>query len=406
MIKHSSILALILLIIPLSGMGIDVYAPSLPAIASALNAHHSLVKLSISIYLFGFSIGQLFTGPLSDSFGRRKILLVGLLSFMAFSLGAAFSKNIQFLLTMRLLQGLSVTAPVVIAKSVATDVFKGNQLRKASTYLVAAWSIGPIIAPCIGGHLQHWFGWQANFYFLALYSIAIFALVYIWLPETNQNQIEFNIQKIKLNYLEILSSKIFIGSAICLAIGYSQIAVFHVVGPFFIQKVLNFSAVDYGHIALTLGFACFLGSLGNRYFISKFSQEKIITSGIFIMLAASLMQLFLSQLFLSNLYLILPSIFLIMFCVGFVYPNCSAICLSKFPHIAGSASAIMGVITIMGTASMTSIASVIGSSNFIPLSWLYLFLAVSIIGIYFFMVKEKFFPTKEVILIKECKYEK
>lgn len=377
-IDKSIILFLILLFIPLSGIGIDVYVPSLPAIKLALHAHHTLAKMTVSVYLLGFALGQIFVGPLSDSFGRRKVILIGMFCFALFSLLAAFSKSVNYLIVMRFLQGLAVTTPVIIAKAVATDCYTTEELKKVSTYLVLAWSIGPIIAPVIGGFLQTYIDWQANFYFLFIYSALLFFIALKLLPETNQNIALFSYTTIKNNYFEVLSSSCFVGSVICLAIGYSFIVVFNVISPFLIQNVLGYSALAYGHIALFMGFGCFLGSIFNRFIIKKASQNIIIISGILIILLSSLLLIILAYKFKPNLLCAILPIFLIFLCIGFVYPNCSAKCLTMFPKMAGISSAVMGVLTILGTAIMASIASIVSSGTAISLAWIYIILSIGL----------------------------
>jgi predicted MFS family arabinose efflux permease len=218
-------------------------------------------------------------------------------------------------------------------------------------------------------------GWKANFNFLAVYGLIVY-LTALNLPETNKNITKLSINTIKNNYIEILTCKKFINSSICLAAGYSQIAIFNVIAPFIFEENMRYSPLIYGHIALVIGFACFSGSIINRFLIKKFSPSTIVNSGTIIMLISSLVFLA-DALFLplTIFNLILP-IFLILGCVGMIYPNCSAICLSMFPKMAGSASAIMGVITILGAVVMTSIASILELTAVLPLALVYLLLTV------------------------------
>jgi len=184
--KKRIILMILLFSIPLSGMGIDIYVPSLPALKVFFNEPHSLITLTVSLYLLGFSIGQAFFGPASDSMGRKNILFGGMILFSIFSLLATLTSTVHELLLMRFLQGLAVTAPVVVTKAIVTDLFDKETIKKASTYLVLAWSIGPIIAPAIGGHLQQYFGWRGGFYFLFVYGLILSIFIAIYLSETNQ----------------------------------------------------------------------------------------------------------------------------------------------------------------------------------------------------------------------------
>jgi len=148
----------------LMGIGIDLYVPSLPAIADYFNATSHAVQITIGIYMFGYAIGQLFLGILSDSFGRRKIIILSGFFYTLASLLAAFSPNIFLLITYRFLQGLSISGLGVVARAVATDMFDGLDLAKSLASFSLSWAIGPILGPFIGGYIQHYFDWKTNFY--------------------------------------------------------------------------------------------------------------------------------------------------------------------------------------------------------------------------------------------------
>ncbi len=388
---------LILAMIPLSGVGIDICAPSLPLISDAFHISHSTSKLSIIIYLFGFCFGQLFIGPLSDCLGRKKIVLLGLFFFASSSLLAVVIKSATLLLMARLIQGVSVSAPVVIAKSVATDCFVGSELKKISTNLVTAWSLGPIIAPVIGGYSQQYFGWKASFIWLFLYSLILLLTITIYMPETNKENKKIKIKIIISNYSEIITSNAFMGSVLCLAIGYAYIVAFNIVSPFIIQNELGFSVITYGDIALAMGFGCFGGSVLNRWLTTKYSQNNLINCGIAIILLTSLLMLILSIQIFNILTLAIPT-FIMFACIGVIYPNCSAYCLSMFPKMAGSASAVMGVITILGTAIIGIAASFLSARSNLSISILYICLTIGIYLCFTKLVsKDKQFNVEEKV---------
>lgn len=388
--KNNLLFVMILLLIPVSGLGIDIYVPSLPAIKVYFDAPHFLIKLTIALYLLGFGLGQIFVGTLSDCFGRRIILIAGLFLFSMFSVLAAFSTSIIMLLAVRFCQGLAVTVPVVISKTIATDTFKGADLKKVSTYLVTAWSIGPIIAPAIGGYLQQYVNWKGSFYFLAVYTIILCAAVCVYLPETNQFKKSFKLKNMVNDYKIILSSKQFVGSALCLATGYSLIVVFSVISPFLIQNDMGYSPVCFGHCALLMGFGCLLGSIINRLIVVKTSQDKIILCAVGAALFMSILMIALSCCNVFNIYCLLMCVFVVLLSVGFSYPNCSSKCLSMFPQMAGSASAAMGVLTIIGTSVTAAVSSFIHTTNMMALSVLYLILCLLFLFIFLNAYADKF----------------
>jgi DHA1 family bicyclomycin/chloramphenicol resistance-like MFS transporter len=361
---------------PLAGIGIDLYTPSLPAITNYFGASESLVKLTIAFYLLGYGVGQPFFGTLSDCYGRKKLLYIGMIFFAVASFIAVYSSSIHVLLVMRFIQGIGAASSGVIAKSLVTDSFTGNEINKASTYMSVIWGLGPIVAPAVGGYLQYYFGWTSSFYLLALYGVAVFILSLLLLPETNRNLLTLNMRSIFESYKKTLTHLTFLGSIIGMAIVYSIITIFSVVAPFLIQQVLHFSPIAYGNIALVMGVAYFAGSLFNRFLIGKLTIYRIIFLANLISLIVGLLMAFLSLRYAVNIWHIVVPTFIIFFCGGIIFPNCMTICLSLFVEIAGTASAVMGFLFVIGTSIVSAVASFLETTSLFPLAISYLLLIV------------------------------
>ena len=250
--------------VPLTGAGVDIYVPSLPAITHYFMIPNSLAQLSLTIYLIGYGLFTLVAGPLADRFGRRPLLMVSMALATVFSVMAACSSDIDTLLLSRFLQGIAISGLGVVVRALLPDTYQGKTLKRMLPFLMTSWAIGPILAPFIGAHLQSWFGWQASFYFLAGYSFLIFLLSFI-LPETLHNRHEFTLKVIKTNYLNIIKSRIFLGWTFMAVIFYAYLVVFSVIGPFIVEKVMHHSPVFYGGIALAMGVVWFMGSLTARF---------------------------------------------------------------------------------------------------------------------------------------------
>jgi Bcr/CflA subfamily drug resistance transporter len=384
--RHRTILSIILFLAPISGMGIDIYAPSLPHIATIFSISHLMVKNTISVYLLGFAIGQIFAGSLSEVYGRKPVLVFGLILFILSCLLAVVAEHIMLLMVARFIQGLAVTAPVVMVKTLATDSFTREEMKKISTYFVISWSMGPIIAPVIGGYLQTYIAWWANFLFLAIYAFILLIVVIFALPETHKEKISFNFGELLGQYKIIIRDKKFLTMSLSLALSYSMIILFNVLGPFILQKGLGYSAVGFGHIAFFMGFACLIGSVSNRYLISKKPVQKLIKyselSITLISLIALIVFIYLGK---SNLMLVIIPTFLIILCVGIIFPNFSGICLSQFPKMAGAASAVLGVINILGTTISSVVASMFHTTEPWPLFGLYFIFGLILMAICFFV---------------------
>lgn len=374
--SYGLLLFLILFMTPLAGIGIDLYTPSLPAITTHFQTSEALVKLTIAFYLLGYGIGQPFFGTLSDSYGRKKLLFAGMLFFAIASLISVYSSNIYVLLGMRFIQGIGAASSGVIAKSIVTDSFSGKEIGKASSYMSLIWGLGPIIAPAIGGYLQHYFGWTSSFYLLALYGAAVLLLTIILLPETNLNRIQLNVASILNSYRQTLTHTIFLGSIFGMAIVYSVITIFSIVSPFLIQDIMHYSAIEYGNIALVMGFAYFLGSFCNRFFIEWASTYKLLIVSNVIAVLISFVMVLLNLEAHLNIWLVTVPTFLLFFCGGIIFPNCMAICMSLFVEIAGTASAVMGFLFVIATSLVSFLASFLKSDTALPLAYAYLILTV------------------------------
>lgn len=375
----------ILLMIPLTGAGIDIYVPSLPAITHDFGVTENLVQLTIPAYLIGYSVAQLFYGALSDAIGRKKLLIAGVIFYIITSVVAPFSHTIYTLIFIRFLQGVGISAPGVLAKAIVNDSFDKSELPIMTNYMTIAWAIGPILAPMLGGYLQFYFNWHASFYFLALYGLLNLITIILFLPETNKNRHPVKLSTLMQNYKTTFSSKTFIICIIALAILYAYMILFNIVGPFLVESVLNYSPIVFGHLALLLGIAWFLGSLCNRFLIKYYSVPTLIKIGVVINLLASLfMWICAISHFLNLSILIIPTLF-IFFGGSIMFTNYFGTCLSIFPNIAGTASAAMGTLFIAGTAFTGALASMLKTQTQLPLASCYLVMTLIILLLSFKM---------------------
>jgi len=373
------IAALALLVIPISGLSIDIYVPSLPAVSQYFHVNNAMAQLTITAYMLGLGIMQLFAGSLSDSYGRRIPFLISNFIFILATLAIPAVGNIHQLLLLRFLQGVAVAVMIVPMRSVFSDLYSGNEYHKMVSYMTMTWSIGPIIAPAIGGYLQAYFGWQANFYFLGAYAILAFVLNVFLLHETSRYRHQFNIYTIMERYIEILGNKNFLMSLALSGILYSIIILFTVVGPFLIQDVLHYSAIEYGHVALITGFAWFLSSTLNRLLITL-SYETKVKAGFTILFVISVISLITNLLLPMNIYTIVMPVIFLFLTGGMIFPNNFARAVSLFPTMTGSANALFGGCLFLMTSMSSGLGALLKSTSNIPILGIYVILtAVGVI---------------------------
>lgn len=369
----------------LMGLGIDLYVPSLPAIANSFNSPKTAVQLSIATYMFGYGIGQFFLGIISDSLGRRLILKICSIVFVLSSLLCIFlSPSIYWLNFWRFIQGLSIAGLAVVARAMIVDVFSGKDLFKFTNYFGLCWSLGPIIGPNIGGYLQNYFNWQANFLFFAVYGLVLAFVSFNRFPETNNNLKKigesFNTNNIKTVALDTrFLIYCFIGG-----VGYGVIVLFNVVGPFLLQKKYLITPIQYGHYALLLGFAYFLGSLTNKKLVDTHKNGDILMLGLSACVAISITFSLWSQYSVSSLKIIISGLFLIFFFIGFIVPNTLANSMKIFPSRAGTASSIFGTLTgvIVSVISSVGSATILLTASSLFFNYIFYFL----ISLFLFLI--------------------
>jgi MFS transporter, DHA1 family, multidrug resistance protein len=383
--KH--VMFLMLLIPFLMGSGIDLYVPSLPAIADYFHVGSGLVQQTIGFYMLSFGVGQLFLGVLSDIIGRRKIILAGSFCFFVASFLSAYAANIYLLIALRFFQGLGMAGLGVSIRAVARDCFSDKELVKAMTYLATSWALGPIIAPVIGGYLQHYFNWQANFHFLGLYGVMIFIYTFFALAETNIHLSSPHPKEIYRSVKTVVMHPVFLCGSFMLAFAYSILVLFNVIGPFLIQNVLKYSVVSYGHMALLLGLGYFSGSFFNRFLIRHFKSMHVVFAAVMFGFITGIIMLLLGMAMKINLYIILIPVLLQLFVCGLIFPNIMAKIISLFPKQAGTASAVYGSFISLGVFLMTIFATMLKTSSQIPMAFTYVGLFLFCLALFLMMLK-------------------
>jgi DHA1 family 2-module integral membrane pump EmrD-like MFS transporter len=353
--ENSMLLFIIILLIIMPPLAIDEYSASLPAMVEGLNTTAALIQLTFSAYLLAQGISQVISGPLSDRFGRRRPLIISIIVYLVGSCMCLFAPGVSVLLVGRLLQGLGMGCAAISAPAIIGDSYTGEKFAKASSLVFIVYSLVPIVAPVIGGYLQQWLGWRANFALLLMFPLAALIVIMLRLPETHKptSENDISIKNLKRNYVRLLSNNNFVVAVITMAILWSIIIVFSVTAPFIIQKNMGYSARVYGEVALFVGLAFLLGTLFSR----RFSVEKnniLIKLGLVFQFVFSTLLLVLVLLGFTSLWAMITPIVFLIFSNAMVFPKLYAISLSIFPKLMGMASSLVGAIMLFG--SVISIA--------------------------------------------------
>ncbi|PJD91616.1 MAG: hypothetical protein CK424_06205 [Legionella sp.] len=377
-IYSSIFLFSLIFLTPIPNFGTDVYSPSLPEIAKSLSSSDELIKLSVSIYLIMYGIGQLFFGVLSDVYGRRKLLLHGLALFTIFSFIASYSNSIYILLAARIAQGLAVSIISVLTKAIITDKYCGRKLKKVSTYKVNAQVLSIILAPLLGSYIQTISNWTYSFVFLGTYGAIGWFCALLFIPETCKKKSKLNIKLVFLSLKYICSHETFMLLTIDTAILYSIIGLLGVLGPFILQDTMKYGPLTYGISALFCGLSYMSGSI---------VSYRLTPKGLFylssVIFMVSSMVLILSTLWtVISVFLFVIPVLLIMGACGLLLPRMMNYTLNVFRLKAGgAASAVFGALVMFGMGLTLSISGFVNTKSLAPIGCFYFLLCSICISI-------------------------
>lgn len=358
---------------------IDEYAPSMPAMLQSLHTTAASIQLTIGIMLLGLCLGQIIFAPLSDRFGRRPILLFGLILTLLATLLCLFSQTVNYLLIGRFLQGAGVAAAAFTTTTLIGELFTGEAITRVTGLFVLVYGFVPIISPVIGGHIQVAFGWRANFGFLFIASLLALILFAVFIPETvdRKKTTPISLSYLKNAYKAILSNKQYMRAVAGAMLSWASIITFSLLAPFLIQDILHFSAVNYGYLALLAGLGFLAGNFLNTLLLKSLAPKCILSIGIYTALLTSLLGMLLFFIGFQNIWTLMLTSFLILLGVGLSFPTYYGFAVSVFTkQYVGIANALIGALVLIGTVVYTIILSHCHAHSFNTLGAAYLTLAL------------------------------
>jgi len=371
------------LLVPLAGMSIDIYLPSLPHMAGSLSVDNALVQFTMTAFVIAMGFGQYLAGPVSDALGRKSLIVTALLIQFISVLIIIHIPYISLLIAMRGIQGLACAFMIVPARALLNDNYEGVELKKKFNYLTISFALAPIIAPFIGGYCEHYFGWQASFYFLLIYIIILLIAMLSFTTETIKVKRQFSVKHLIHNYAIIMSNKLYMYRTLFLSILFGYTALSTILGPFIFQTTLGLTAVQYGYVALSIGLAWFLGNLTNRFLFEVEHHIKIIISLLVQTMMIIILMIF-SYFEVITVTSFLIPLFFIVLCAAVMFSIFVSECLSEFPDLAASSNAFLFATTWVAFGVYTSYATMLPVNTIMPIALTYLFIN----GICYMLIKK------------------
>jgi DHA1 family bicyclomycin/chloramphenicol resistance-like MFS transporter len=333
----------------LGPFSVDTYLPAFTGIAKAIGATPVEMQQTLSAYLFGFAVMNLFHGALSDSIGRRPVVLGGLVVFTLASAGCALSQNIGTLVFFRALQGMSAGAGIVISRAVIRDMFPPDAAQRVMSQVTIYFGVAPAVAPMIGGFLFLSVGWQAIFWFLTAVGIVLFAANWKVLPETlhHSHRQPFNPSHLMRGYWQLGSSARFLMLALASGIPFNGMFLYVLSAPVFLGDILHLPPGQFFWlfiltIAGIMGGAFLSGRLAGRI-----KPRHQIRHGFLIMLVISLVNLALNLLFEPAAWWALLPLAIYSFGWALMVPVVTLLVLDLAPERRGMASSLQAFISSM-----------------------------------------------------------
>lgn len=347
----------LILIAGISALNMSVFLPSLQNMADYFGTDYAVMQLSVSAYLAMTAILQILVGPISDRFGRRKVVLVSLGLFCVATLGTILAPTVGMFLFFRMAQAVVATC-MVLSRAIVRDMVPQEEAASMIGYVTMGMALVPMVGPIIGGALDEAFGWHATFVFLLLSGLLIFALCWRDLGETVQGSgMSFSEQV--ATYPELLGSPRFWGYV--LVAGFASGAFFAFLGgaSFVADQVFGlrplWAGVSFG--APAIGYAIGNGISG-RYSV-RFGIDKLILIGCFITAAGLGVSLAISALGASSALVFFGFCTFVGLGNGLVMPNATAGMLSVRPHLAGTASGLGGAVLIGFGALLSAVVGLL-----------------------------------------------
>lgn len=384
---HSSfkivfILGLLAMLMPLS---IDMYLPALPVISAQFGVPAGSAQMTLSTYILGFALGQLFYGPMADSLGRKPVILGGTLVFAAAAVACALAQTIDHLIIMRFLHGLAAAAASVVINALMRDIYPKEEFSRMMSFVMLVTTIAPLVAPMAGGAVLVWFSWHAIFWILALAALLASAMIFFFIHETLpvERRQKFHIRTTIGNFASLFRHKRVLSYMLASGFSFAGMFSFLSAGPFVYIELNHVSPQHFGYyFALNIVFL-FIMTIINSRFVRRMGALNMFRAGLWIQFVMAIW-LVVSAFLGVGFWALVVGVAAFVGCVSMVSSNAMAVILDEFPHMAGTASSLAGTFRFGIGAIVGALLSMATFTTAWPMLWAMAFCATSSILFYLY----------------------
>ncbi|MFF4396005.1 multidrug effflux MFS transporter [Streptomyces sp. NPDC001480] len=369
----------LLLVLVLGGLtatpplAMDMYLPSLPAVTRSLHAPAATVQLTLTACLAGMALGQLLVGPMSDRFGRRRPLLVGLTVYVVATALCAVAPTVETLVAFRLAQGLAGAAGIVIARAVVRDLYDGVAMARFFSTLMLVSGAAPIVAPLIGGQILRVTDWRGVFVVLTVVGALLGCVVWLRLPETlpPAERHGGGVGEALRAMRGLLADLPFTGYMLAGGFAFGALFAYISASPFVIQEIYGASPQTFSLLfGLNSVGLVVAGQINGKVLVGRVRLDRVLAVGLTVVVLAATALLLMSAGVFGNVGLapVAAALFVLMSAMGITLPNTQSLALLRTRHAAGSASALLGTSSFLVGAVASPLVGVAGEHSAVPMA--------------------------------------
>ncbi|MEV2247002.1 multidrug effflux MFS transporter [Streptomyces sp. NPDC049970] len=354
-------------------LSMDMYLPALPAVTDSLHAPAATVQLTLTACLTGMALGQLVVGPMSDRWGRRKPLLIGMVVYVVATAICALAPTAELLIGFRLLQGLAGAAGIVISRAVVRDLYDGIEMARFFSTLMLISGVAPVIAPVIGGQVLRFTDWRGIFVVLVAVGVALTLVVWKFLHETlpPAERHTGGVPDALRTMRGLLADRVFTGYMIAGSLAFAALFAYVSASPFVVQEIYGASPQTFSLLfgVNSIGLIA-VGQINGKVLVGRISLDKALGFGLAVIsLAAVALLLMTSGVFGDvGLLPVAAGLFVLMSCMGLAMPNTNSQALMRTRHAAGSASALLGTSQFLIGAIASPLVGIAGEKTAVPMA--------------------------------------
>ncbi|MGW6600078.1 multidrug effflux MFS transporter [Streptomyces sp. NPDC055036] len=373
-------------------LSMDMYLPALPEVTRSLNSPAATVQITLTACLAGMALGQIVVGPMSDKWGRRRPLLLGMIVYVFATALCALAPTTELLIGFRLLQGLAGAAGIVIARAVVRDLYDGVEMARFFSTLMLISGVAPVIAPVIGGQVLRLTDWRGIFAVLTVVGVILTLVVWKWLHETLPPERRHSGGTVAAlrTMRGLIADRVFTGYMLAGGLAFAALFAYVAASPFVVQEIYGASPQTFSLLfgVNSIGLIA-VGQINGKVLVGRVSMDRVLGFGLVVITVAALALLLMTSGVFGPVGLlpVAVALFVLMSAMGLAMPNTNASALMRTPHAAGSASALIGTSSFLIGAIASPLVGIAGEDTAVPMAVVQLVCAVGSLGCFLGFVR-------------------